>query len=388
MSGKRGAGEGSINKRAKGGWQGQLTLPSGKRQSVYGKTRREVQEKLAGLRREVEAGLHDSAASRQTLAAYAAQWMAHKRHTLRSKTVLGYDALLAHHLGDLGDLSLTKITPARLQAHYAAELTTHSPTTVHHVHALIHAILESAVRLGILPRNVADQVDAPPLKPDEIHPLTFTQAQTLIQAWRGHRFAVGYLLALSLGLRSAEVRGVRWSDINLDLRRLRVLTTLHRVNGAYVLEETKSRASRRTLPLPPYVAESLDAHRARQDADKALMGAAWQNGWDLALTTEAGAPVHESVFLHEFQQICGRVGLPATTRVHDLRHTFATLLLERGVHIKVVADLLGHNSVDITLKTYGHITPRMEAGALHEINALLPDVGLPYRLPYIVDEGE
>lgn len=378
---KRGNGEGSLYKRADGTWAGALLLPSGKRKVVYGKTQKAAREKLAQLRREAEAGLHDTVQANQTLGGFAAQWLDVKRHTARSKTLEGYEYHATHHLGELARMPLNKITPARLKQHYAERLQQYSPTTVHHTHAFIHVVLAEAVELGILPNNPADRVKAPPIKTEPITPLTWEQAQTLVQGVRGMRDEVGYLLALSCGMRSAEVRGVRWQDISLELRRVKVITTLKRPKGVYALEETKSRSSRRVLPLPGYLVETLRAHRARQEADRAYMGAAWQNPWGLVLTTEAGEPVNEGSFLHTFQKRCAAIGLPRETTVHDLRHTFATLLLERGVHIKVVSELLGHSSVELTLRVYGHVTPRMEAGAITEMNALLPDIaGYQYEV--------
>lgn len=102
------------------------------------------------------------------------------------------------------------------------------------------------------------------------------------------------------------------------------------------------------------------------------MDEAWGNVWDLVFTTEAGVPAHFTVVLKRFQRICKNAGLPGTTRLHDLRHTFATVLIERGVHIKTVSELLGHSSVEITLRIYGHVTPRMHQGAIEQVNDLIP----------------
>jgi integrase len=105
--------------------------------------------------------------------------------------------------------------------------------------------------------------------------------------------------------------------------------------------------------------------------DRDLMGAAWKDEYDLVFTTEAGLPVRYDALIRRFRLLLVAACLPATTRVHDLRHTFATLLLERGVPIRVVSELLGHSSIGITLQIYGHVTPRMRDAAMEQITDIL-----------------
>src|SRR5581483_9309382 len=124
-------------------------------------------EKVAQVRREIEAGMHGTTAGEQTLRQFAADWVAQHGHHLRSKTHRGYESMVAQHLDIIGDLPLTKLKPADIQAHYGRKLEKLSPTTVQHIHAFLHVVLENAAKLGIIPRNYADHVDAPPLKPAE-----------------------------------------------------------------------------------------------------------------------------------------------------------------------------------------------------------------------------
>lgn len=371
---KRGAGEGTIYKDPDGQWHGQLRLPNGKRRNVYGKNQREIQQKLTQLRREVDAGMHGSLDGEQTFSQFTADWLINHQHQLRSKTKKTYSYLARLHMDEIGDMVLNKVTARVLQKHYARKLTSLSATSVQHLHAFLHVVLENAVRLDILPKNPADYVDAPGFDTEEIQPLSEQQARELVKVIHDDRYEALWMLALSTGMREAELLGLRWIDIDFERSRVRVKMTLHRVEGKYVLEETKSRTSRRTLPIPQYTLMLLQQWKIQQAEEREMMEKAWDETWGLAFTTAAGRPLHYTVALRHFRRQLRNSIIPVTTRLHDLRHTFATLLLERGVNIKVVSELLGHSSITITLAIYGHVTPRMQDAAMVELNALLPPI--------------
>jgi integrase len=286
--------------------------------------------------------------------------------------------LTCHFLRELvldviGDMLLTKIRPTDIQQHYARKLEKLAPTTVQHIHAFVHVVFDQAVRLGLIPRNPAAYVDAPGLKPEEIQPLQEEEVRRLLHTVAGDRYEAFFVLALATGMREAELLALRWQDIDWERARVRCRATLHRVKGIYVLEEMKSRSSRRTLPLPKAALEVLRSVQVQQHEDRMQLGdAAWLDTWGLIFTTPAGCPVHPQTMLKHFRLLLNKAGLREKTRIHDLRHTFATLLLERGVHIKAVSELLGHSSVTITLAIYGHVTQRMQDTAIQELDALIP----------------
>lgn len=376
MAKHRANGDGTIwEDTALKRFQGKLLLPNGKRKSVYGKTKREVQQKLAHLRREVEAGLHGTTSGEQSFLAFAQGWYDLHR-TLEPNTLRNYRVILRNHFDDIGQVPLSKLKPELIQQHYARKLATRAPYTVHQIHEFFHVVLENAVKLEILPRNPTDHVDAPPAKPKEFQPLSDAQVQTLIASLDDHPLGALYVLAVSTGMRAAELLGLCWKDIDWDRHLVRVEQTLQRVDGEFQLRRTKSRAGRRKLPLAAYAQTKLREHLALQEEYRSLMGDDWGNPWDLVFTTEAGYPIDAWKARYEFRKVLAASHLPVKTRVHDLRHTFATLLIERGVHIMVVSQLLGHTSVEITLRVYGHVTPRMQGTAVSEINALLPAPGV------------
>jgi integrase len=368
---KRGHGEGSlIQDKRDGRWHGSLMLPNGKRRHVYDKTRRGAQQKLSALRREVDAGLHGTLSADRRLCDYARDYL-DARPQLRSNTRANYEWLLSHHLDGIGQLPLSRLTAQVLQAHYTAKLQTHSASTVAHLHAFLHVVLNHACSLDIIPKNPADFVDAPSPQARRYEYLTDAQVPLFLAGCADERFGPLYTLALATGMREGELLGLRWEDVDLVRSQVRVNVTLHRVDGVFVLEPPKSRASIRTLPLPAVAVAALVRWREVQEADKARVGGAWLDRFGLVFTSVAGLPLHSSNVIHQFHQLMVRLRFSPRLRIHDLRHTFATLLIERGVPIKVVSELLGHSSIAITLQIYGHVTPKMRDRAVVELDDLL-----------------
>jgi integrase len=370
---KRSHGEGTIYKdEGRKRWHGQITLPTGKRRSVYGKTQQDVQRKIAALKREVEAGMHGSHEADQTVGEFSASWLASQRH-LRRKSYIGYASLIANYLPSIARKGLAKLAPADVQKQYTAMLEAGlANTTVRHYHAMLHVMLESAVMLGLVSRNVTDYVKAPPLGKGKQYPLTQEQLTHLLEAASGERLEALWVVLAATGMREEEILGLQWSQVDIAGSRLHVRMTLHRYEGEYTLEIPKSDASKRTLPLSAAARQALIAHGERQGAERAAAGKAWEASWDLVFCSKLGTPFSPDMLRYWFHQLVRRAELPRQTRVHDLRHTFATLLLERGVNIKVVSELLGHSSIGITLAIYGHVTQKMYDQAIGHIEAMIP----------------
>jgi integrase len=145
---------------------------------------------------------------------------------------------------------------------------------------------------------------------------------------------------------------------------------MKRLYRAFHVMEPKSRTSVRTIPIPDYAWARLQAWRARQAGERALLGDAWLDQQGLLFCTAAGLPRHPSGVRTSLRKALALAGLPVSIRFHDLRHTYATLMLEDGVHIKVVSELLGHASVNVTLMVYSHVTPRMRDRAVVAANSI------------------
>jgi integrase len=163
-----------------------------------------------------------------------------------------------------------------------------------------------------------------------------------------------------------------WEDVDPDLRTLRVRRTLTLAKGGPRLTEPKTRGSRRSIRLTTGAVKALRRHRARQEIERAAAGGKWKD-WDLVFSTRVGTPIRrDNLHNKGWKPLLRRAGLP-DIRFHDLRHTCATLLLTRGVHPKIVSEMLGHSSIAITLDTYSHVIPGLGEVAASAMEDVLGD---------------
>lgn len=206
MVGKRGHGEGTIYKRDDGRWLAQMTLPDGKRKSFYGRTRAEVATKLTDALRDARKGL-PIIGERQILAQHLAIWLETIKMQRKPKTYRSYEQLIRLHVVPvLGKVRLASLTPQQVQQLYARKLEAGlSHTTVQHIHAVLHAALDNALRQGLVQRNVADLVDAPAMRHREMQVLNAEQAKAFLAIASGTRLEALYVLALTTGMREGEL---------------------------------------------------------------------------------------------------------------------------------------------------------------------------------------
>ena len=197
------------------------------------------------------------------------------------------------------------------------------------------------------------------------------QARTFLAAVEGDRFYALWVLLLTTGMRRGELAGLRWCDVDLDARVLSVVRT--RVSVAYSVCESdpKTRSSRRTITLDARVVGVLRAHRRRQLEERLAWGGAWTDT-GYVFTREDGWPMHPERISVLFSRLVEIAGVPKI-RLHDLRHTSASLALASGVHPKVVGERLGHSSISVTLDLYSHVMPSLQAEAAAKLGALILD---------------
>lgn len=376
---RRGSGEGSIRQRSDGRWEGTLRLAGGRRKSVYGKTQREVLEKLTRVRRDRELGL-PTRSERTTAAAYLARWLDSARPALAPRTWQRYEQLVrVHALPVIGQIPLARLSPQDLQALYAERLTAGSaPATVHQLHAILHHALDQAAEWGLVARNVASVVTPPRAARAELRTFSPDQARTFLDSVSGDRLEALYVLALTTGMRQGELLALRWSDVDLEGRAARVRSTLYRPRGGgYVFAPPKTPRSRRQVALTQAAVAALRRHRIRQAEEwlaiAAVVGEDARRTRDelgVVFANELGAPLRAARVARAFHAAVRRAGLPRI-RFHDLRHTAATLMLGRGVHPKVASEMLGHSTIATTLDLYSHVAPTMQRQAADELDAVL-----------------
>jgi integrase len=213
----------------------------------------------------------------------------------------------------------------------------------------------------MIPRNVAEAPKAPRPAPEEIRPLSREQTKTLLEvAKKGEeRFETLYVLAVTAGLRQGELLGLKWEDIDLNAGTLRVRRTLSTaIGGGFGFSPPKTAKGRRSIKLPESALSSLKNHRKAQLEMRDRITGLWEDH-GLVFTTHVGTPIsRQDLITRSFKPLLQRAELP-NIRFHDLRHTCATLLLCRGVHAKLVQELLGHATISVTLDTYSHVLPSM-----------------------------
>ena len=224
-----------------------------------------------------------------------------------------------------------------------------------------------------MPRNVALLVDFPKVEQAEIEPFTPEQAMRFLEAAKGHRLGALFSVALAIGLRKGEALALKWSAIDLERGTVAVRLAMQRVKipgekkGHLILKEPK-RSSRRTINLPRVCVTALLEHRAIQEQERRMAGTRWKEE-DYVFTTGIGTPMEPRNLERAYRQILALAGLHHI-RIHDLRHTAATLLLTQGVHLRVVMELLGHSQIAVTMR-YSHMVPALRKEAANQMDAIL-----------------
>ena len=371
---KRANGEGSIYQRKDGRWVGSAILlsPGGQRlrRSVYGRTRKEVHQQLTALLRADQLGLPTP--DQRTVAVYLEHWLTHvAKHKVRASTYRSYETYVRVHLiPGLGQRRLDRLSAADIRAFLNAKRATHlAPRTIQYLHAILRAALSQAVRDDLVPRNVAKLVETPRAPRAEVQPLSVEESKQLLAAAARDRLHAFYAVALAMGLRRGEALGLRWDDIDFEVGVLHVRRALQYVDRKLAFVDPKTSRSRRSIPMPDVCVRALTAHRTRQAEERLAAGSKWQDH-NLVFATVIGTPLDPRNVSRRFGNLCRIAGI-RHIRLHDLRHTCATLLLAQGVAPRVVMETLGHSGISLTMNTYTHVLPVLQRDAASKIDHVL-----------------
>ncbi len=366
--------EHSVYQRLDGMWVAAVHLGyedgRRKRRWFYGRTRREALDKMNAALRQQEQGL-DLARPDQRLDAYLQAWLEEAaRPSVRPRTLESYALNVRRITKYLGRIKLSDLKPTDVQSLYAKLLKDGlSRRTVEQCHTVVHNALGQALKWGLIPRNPADAVTVPRPENHEMQVLSSVELQTLFDHSRDDRWHALWVLMGTTGLRVGEATGLKWDDLDLDNGRVTIQRALQRQKGAgLVMVEPKTRLSRRAVVLGKIAVAALREHRVRQVEQRLVAGLAWRDA-GLVFTTITGDPVDPSRVNEFWHRALRGAGL-RQVRVHDLRHSAATMMLERGVHPKVVQEMLGHSTITLTLGTYSHVAPTMHAEAAREMDAV------------------
>jgi integrase len=232
--------------------------------------------------------------------------------------------------------------------------------------------LKDAKRKRLVIRNVAKAADPPRLRQAgslAMNTWTASQLRIFLDEMSSHRLSSAYLLAATTGMRRGEVLGLRWADLDLERHRLAVRQTVITINYEVSIGQPKTQKGRRSISLDSGTIEALASHRARQQAERESLGAAYADR-DLVFAKTDGSPLNPDYFSKVFDHTVSRLEIPRI-RLHDLRHTHATLGLAVGIPVKVMSDRLGHATAAFTQDVYMHVSPQQDGEAAERIAALL-----------------
>ncbi len=282
-----------------------------------------------------------------------------------------------HVLPQLGSQQLRQITPTMLNRLYADLLANGnrntgaglSAKTVRYVHTIVHKVLTDAVDSDLVAGNVAARAKPPRPRATVSNAIGFWEPDELksfLMAVQGHRLEAAWRVAAMTGMRRGEVLGLRWKDLDFDGARISVRQAL--VSVAYeVIVSTPKNHQARVIDLDPATIEHLQAHRLRQQEERNTWTTDYQDR-DLVFCKEDGTPIHPHSFSQTFGRLVARTPLPRI-RLHDLRHSHASIAMKAGVPVKVISERLGHENPAFTMKQYAHVIPGMQAEAAARIAA-------------------
>ena len=368
---------GSIRSKGKNSWQLQIYTgqgPDGKPRRHFETVRGrkgDAQRRLTELLTSLDKGIY-TPPGRVTVGDHLHNWLqGYVKTNCSQRTLDGYQSIIEHHLVPaLGHVQLKHLNPQAIQSYYGKACQTLSARTVHHQHRVLSQAMKYAVRQGYLGRNPCELVDPPAPRGKAMRTLTPNEVMVLLAMTEGHQYFPVIYTALSSGLRQAELLGLRWRDIDLRTQSISVSQVLYKRRGVCTFKEPKTAHSRRRVSMTPKLAAFLREYQAEREALYRELGTQLTPD-ALVFANVEGKPIDPGVLSHSFGRICRKAGLE-NVRLHDLRHTFASLMLLRGAKPKVISEALGHSSVAFTMDTYSHIIEGMQEDAMALLDEVLP----------------
>lgn len=367
---KRANGEGTIRKRHDGRWEGRYYDPiADKQKSVYGKTQKEVREKLSGITQDI-LNRDYIQETNISVSEWLKIWLEQFTANVKPLTKSSYEVQCKNHIiPRLGNIRLKSLSVQHIQKTYndlfegRNSQEALSAKTIKNIHGVLHKALEQAVKSGYIKRNPSDACILPKVQKKAISPLNEDEIKKFMIAANDDKFMELFLITLFTGMRQGEILGLTWDCIDFEKGVIYIYQQLQKEkkkNSSYYLISLKN-GKTRTLSPAPYVFELLKRLKQKQKNDKLLAGEKWTGDKlsdNFVFTNPFGEHLAFCTVYKHYKAIVERIGAPES-RFHDLRHTFAVISLQNGDDIKTIQDALGHHTAAFTLDVYGHVSTKM-----------------------------
>lgn len=389
--GSRGNGEGNIRQKADGRWEARITIgyaDDGKQKIkyLYGKTRLDCSEKLAQFINENQRGVYIEP-SKCTVGQWLDEWYnSHVVNSVKPATRVSYELIIRQHLKpNLGHLKLKDLKSSTIQGVYNKMLKSGrtdgkgglSEKSIRNIHLVLREALQVAFINDMIPKNpAADGRVTTPERPKDksIRVFTTEEQKAIERACSAHRWGMIILLDLYTGMRQGEILALSWNDINFDKNTISINKQLSRLKNfdesiaaktLLMVQPYTKNSQDRIISVSPAIMSRLKEYQERERVNKNTWGEAYQDK-ALVFCREDGHYVEPKTFQDFFKRTLKTAGV-VDGNVHALRHTFATRALEAKIPVKVVSQILGHSSVQITLDTYSHVLQELQEEAMQAI---------------------
>lgn len=334
----------------------------------------DAKKRLTQILSEVDKGVF-CRPGKASLAEYLTSWQNDYCISLapRTRELYGYICRV-HIIPEIGRILLKDLKPQRLQRLYSDKLTSGlSGRTVQLIHVVLHKSLKNAVKINLLSRNPADSVDKPRIVRPEMHVMDENQLNYFLQAAQKGEYYCLFYLYLMTGMRRSELLAVRWSDydpLGMVISVNRSMQCINKAKNRITFKEPKSKKSRRLIALSPDMCLTLNKYKEKQNADRLALDLPALKDSDLIFCHIDGTPTQPDGITHAWMKLVRKCGLKGV-RLHDARHTMASIMLKQGVHPAIVQQRLGHASISITIDTYSHILPGLQEAAAKGLDSIL-----------------
>jgi len=370
---------GGIRKRSKNSYQISISLGKNPETGYYDYhwetikgTKKDAERRRAELINQITNGTYIPP-HKTTVAEYLVRWLQdYAKPNLSPRGYERYSGIIKKDISpDLGHITLTQLKPEHIQKHYnhLRERGLSSGTIRYH-HAVLHKALQTGIKWGLLYRNPTDGVEISRKNNTEMRIWNELEVNHFLNVSKSSPYYALFHTALYTGMRRSELLAIKWADVDFIFNQISVHQSLHHLkDGSYVLSQTKSVKGKRTIALSPSSVAVLQKHRVQQETISEAIGRKLTDN-DFVFSSPEGKPLRPNTITRAWAMMAKKAGVQPI-RLHDARHTHASLMLKQGVHPKVVQERLGHSSIQMTIDIYSHVSPGLQQAAVDGFDRML-----------------